>query len=98
MAHRNGAHAARVRRAENFGRKNISAAIARALGLRDHKGSAAAARKLRYSARQLNNYLNLRTGYGVIEEIANRPEYAVEFARCFLVAMRRRAKAERRAA
>lgn len=96
-AHRNGNRLARERRREKFGRKSFSASLVQALGLNDHHGSAESARKLGCAARTLNNHLHNRSS-SFLELVADRPEYAVPFARAFLRAMLRRERAEKKAA
>ena len=87
MSRSNGSRLAAKRRAENFGQTSVSASLAQCLGLEDHHGSASAARKLRETPRQLNRQLHNRVHFGLVELVANRPEYAVKFARKFLELM-----------
>jgi hypothetical protein len=96
MARVNGNRLARERRRQKFGRKSISVSLVQALGLDDHHGSAKGARKLGCTPRTLNNYLHCRTPV-VVELIADRPEYAVPFARAFLKAMLKRERVEKKA-
>lgn len=87
---------ARERRREKFGRKSFSASLVQALGLDDHQGSARGARKLGCTARTLNNHLHNRSR-SFLELVADRPEYAVPFARKFLQLMLKRQRAESKA-